>query len=95
MIFYGPRDPTKLPAAPRVGRNWTPRLVGILYDPLSIAFVDATGIGSTKICERRENIRAMDCSTDSWSKYRTVSDERTNTRVASAFGSRNLGRPEI
>jgi hypothetical protein len=53
-----------------------------------LLFVDVAGIDSTKICKRRKNIRSKDRSTDSWSKYRTVSDVRTNARVASAFGSR-------
>lgn len=35
--------PTKLPAAPRVGRNWTPRLVGILFGRMSVAFCRRSG----------------------------------------------------
>jgi hypothetical protein len=66
VIFYGPRDPTKLPAAPRVGQIWTPRLVGMLSDRLSNASCRVNEYRLNEDIRTSKNNRSKCYSTDSW-----------------------------
>lgn len=75
VIFYGPRDPTKLPAAPADGRTGLLVLMVSRLTGLADTFCIRDGFQRNEDMQRRKS---------NGSKYRTVSGVSANARVASA-----------